>query len=112
LVTFLLAYVFSAKGYLEVSDTAFSVQTATAIIEHGWLDIPRHEGATFRGPDGRSYSKYGIGLALYYVPWIILAHALSWLTGGSAAHLAGFLLSFANIPFALLTLHLFGRCLR
>jgi hypothetical protein len=31
----LLVYMFSAKGYIEVSDTSLSLQTAQAIVTHG-----------------------------------------------------------------------------
>jgi len=40
----LLVYIFSAKGYIEVSDTYSSLQTAQAIVTHGQLDIPYSEG--------------------------------------------------------------------
>ena len=112
LIIFLFIYLFSAKGYLQVSDTAYSVQTADAVVVRGRLDIPHQEAATLQGRDGHSYSKYGIGLPMYYIPWVAVSHALSSVTGFPTATLTGFLLSFANIPFALLTLHLFGRCLR
>ena len=79
----LLVCMFSAKGYIEVSDTAFSLQTAQAIVTHGQLDIPYVEGATLRGPDGRSYSKYGLGLPLYYVPWVAASDALSSFAAGT-----------------------------
>ena len=109
---FFILYFFSAKGYVEVSDTAFSIQTAEAIVTRDKLDIPFQEMGTLKGTDGLSYSKYGIGLALYYVPIVALGHVLSWLTGFPEEHLTGFLISFANIPFALFTLYLFGRCLK
>jgi hypothetical protein len=108
----LLVYIFSAKGYIEVSDTSFSLQTAQAIVAHGRLDIPYSEGATLRGPDGRSYSKYGIGLALYYVPLVVASDALSNFTRLPEPELTGFLISFANIPFGLLALVMFSRLLR
>jgi len=103
---------FSAKGYIEVSDTSFSLQTAQAIVTRGQLDIPYVEGNTLRGPDGRSYSKYGLGLPLYYVPWVAASDALSSFAGLPAHELAEFLLSFANIPFAMLTLVLFAKLLK
>ena len=108
----LLVYIFSAKGYIEVSDTYSSLQTAQAIVTHGQLDIPYSEGATLRGSDGRSYSKYGIGLALYYVPWVAASDGLSKLTGLPGPELTGFLISFANIPFGLLALVMFSMLLR
>lgn len=108
----LLVYIFSAKGYIQVSDTSFSLQTAQAIVTNGHLDIPYVAPYTLRGPDGRSYSKYGIGLALYYVPWVAASDALSSFTGLPVHELTGFLVSFANIPFAMLTLVLFAKLIK
>ena len=109
LVICLVVYLFSAKGFIEVSDTSFSLQTAQAIVARGQLDIPYVKGDTLEGPDGRSYSKYGLGLPLYYVPWVAVSEALSRFTHLPASELTGFLISFANIPFAMLTLILFAR---
>ncbi len=108
----LVIYVFSAKGYLQVSDTSFSVQTAEAIVERGQLDIPYGAGGTLTWRDGRSYSKYGIGLPLYYIPMVAVARPLSRMTGLPNPELTWFLISFANIPFALLTLVFFAKLLR
>ncbi len=108
----LVIYVFSAKGYLQVSDTSFSLQTAEAIVERGQLDIPYGEGGTLTWRDGRNYSKYGIGLALYYVPIVAIAKPLARATGLPAEELNWFLISFANIPFAILTLVFFAKLLR
>jgi hypothetical protein len=107
-----VVYIFSAKGYIEVRDTSFSLQTAQAIVTRGHLDIPYVEGDTLRGPDGRSYSKYGLGLPLYYVPWTAASDALSSFTRLPETELTGFLVSFANIPFAMLTLVLFAKLLK
>ncbi|MGA9720006.1 MAG: hypothetical protein WBQ79_17120 [Acidobacteriaceae bacterium] len=108
----LVIYVFSAKGYLQVSDTSFSVQTAEAIVERGQLDIPYGAGGTLTWRDGRSYSKYGIGLPLYYIPIVAVARPLSRMTGLPNPELTWFLISFSNIPFALLTLVFFAKLLR
>jgi hypothetical protein len=108
----LLVYVFSAKGYIECSDTSFSLQTVQAIVTRGHLDIPYAEGGTLQGPDGRSYSKYGIGLALYYVPWVAASDVLACCTRLPGPELTGFLISFANIPFAMLALVLFAKLLK
>lgn len=107
----LLVYLLSAKGYTEVRDTSLSVQTAESIVTRGHLDVPPCEGATLEGLDGLSYSKYGIGLPLYFVPTVAVSHGLSRLCGLPASELTGFLISFANIPFALLTLLLFMQLL-
>ena len=72
LMVFALVYLFTAKGYLEVSDTFSSLQTAEAIVTQGRLDIPSTVEASLTGTDGRSYSKYGIGLPLAFVPEVVL----------------------------------------
>ncbi len=108
----LLVYVFSAKGYLGVSDTAFSFRTAQAIVSRGQLDIPYAEDYTLKGRDGRSYSKYGVGLPLYFIPFVVAGNALSRVTGRPADDLTGFLISFANIPFAMVGLLAFAKLLR
>ena len=112
LLMFFFLYIISAKGYIEVADTLFSVQTAESIVSNGRLDIPFEANSTLKGVGGLSYSKYGIGLALYYIPIVLTANYVSWATGLPTTHLTGFLISFANIPFALLTLHLFGKTLQ
>ena len=57
-------------------NTTFSLQTAQAIVERGALDIPFVEDFTLRGNNSKSYSKYGIGLALYFVPYVMAGHHL------------------------------------
>ncbi|NBY18666.1 hypothetical protein EBQ74_00075 [bacterium] len=109
---FFVGYLFTCKGYIQVSDTHYSVQTADAIVTRFEIDIPPSEGATLKGLNSNSYSKYGIGLPLYYVPYVGVARLLSWAAGIRVVELTGFLISFANIPFALLAIYLFIRCLR
>jgi hypothetical protein len=108
----LVIYAFSAKGYLQYSDTSFSLQTAEAVVERGQLDIPYGEGGTLTWRDGRSYSKYGIGLPLYYIPIVAVARPLSRVTRLNNPELTWFLISFANIPFAIITLIFFAKLLR
>jgi hypothetical protein len=112
LAIILIVYIITAKGYPEIPDTASSIKTAEAIILHGCLDIPSHRGSTSQGPDGRSYSKYGVGLPIYYLPWVITGQFIHRATGASSAEWNGFLISFSNIPFAILTLYLFAWLLR
>jgi hypothetical protein len=108
----LVIYVFSAKGYVAVPDTGYSIRTAQAIVDRGQLDIPYGEGGTLKAPDGRSYSKYGIGLPLYFVPIVVTGNGLARMTGLSVDEMIGFLISFANIPFALLAVFFFAKLLR
>ena len=112
LVAIALIYLFTAKGYLEVSDTAYSLQTAEAIVLRGRLDIPSESGATMKSADGLNYSKYGIGLGLAYTPLVAFSQLLARATGLPPGELAGFFISFFNVPFGLITLVLFAQLLR
>ncbi len=109
LAAVLAVLAFSARGYVQVADTRYSLQTAERIASTGHLDIEHVEGATLAGRDGRSYSKYGIGLALYYVPFVAVARGAASLAGVPSAQLTGFLISFANVPLAVLALVAFAR---
>jgi hypothetical protein len=108
----LLVYLFSAKGYIDGSDTLYSLGTAQALIDHGRLDIPYAADYTLMSHDGKSYSKYGFGLPMYFVPIVAASDALSRLTHLPPADLAGFFISFADIPFAMLTLVMFAELLK
>ena len=112
LMVIALIYFVTAKGYLEVGDTTYSLQTAEAIVLRGRLDIPPHRGYTMKSADGLSYSKYGIGLGLAYIPVVAFSQLLGRATGLPPGDLAKFFISFFNIPFALITLVLFGQLLR
>lgn len=109
LLVALAVFIFSARGYVQVADTSYSLQTAERLVSSGQLDIAHVEGATLKGPDGRSYSKYGLGLALYYTPIVAMARGTAAIAGLPPAPLAEFLISFANIPMALLALAAFAR---
>jgi hypothetical protein len=111
-VVIALVYLLTAKGYLEVSDTTCSLQTAESIVLRGRLDIPPRPGMTMQSASGLSYSKYGIGLGLAYTPLVAVSQLVGRASGLPPTELAGFLISFFNIPFGLLTLVLFGQLLR
>jgi len=108
----LVMYIFSVKGYLEIPDSFYSLETAQAIATEGHLQIPYSASYTSQGPGSRSYSKYGFGLVLYYLPVVAAGEAVVKGSGGDAALFDGFLLSFANIPFVILALLVFDKLLR
>jgi len=108
----LVVYFFSVKGYLEIPDSFYSLETAQAIATHGQLQIPYSQGYTLQGRDGRSYSKYGFGLALYYLPVVAAGDVLVRGSSSAATLFDGFLLSFANIPFVILALVVLDKLLR
>ena len=107
-----VVYLFTAKGYIEVSDTTYSLQTAEAILDHGQINIPYAQSATLRASDGRSYSKYGFGLPLYFLPFVAVGRTISALTKLPGEEMIWFLISFANIPFVALALLFFAKLLR
>jgi hypothetical protein len=107
-----VVYLFTAKGYIEVSDTTYSLQTAEAILDHGQINIPYADSATLRASDGRSYSKYGFGLPLYYLPFVEVGRTISAVTKLPREEMIWFLISFANIPFVAVALLFFAKLLR
>ncbi len=108
----LVVYAFSAKGHIQVSDTTFSVRTAEAILTSGRLEIAPEGRYTFTASDGRSYSKYGIGLPLYLLPLVAAGRGSAAIAGLPPAEVIGFLISFASIPFSLLSLILLNLLLQ
>jgi hypothetical protein len=112
----LFALIFTAKGHLEVIDTEYSVRTAIAVIETGSMLIapvdprvverfPRIEGTN------KIYSQYGIGLALIFIPAVIIGKFFSLITSIDQRVFIDFILSFYNIPFAMLGLYFFRSIL-
>ena len=119
-----LVYLFTAKGHIEVVDTEYSIRTALSIVDNGKLliDPPAslNEAAVnyFRGisnipnqpeTNGKIYSPYGIGLSIIFIPYVLLSKILGWLTGIELRLILDFILSFYNIPFAILGLYFFHK---
>jgi len=107
-----LLYILSAKGHLEILDTAYSLRTALAIIEEGTMLIdPVDEHVLHKTPvvtkDGKMYSQYGIGLLAIFVPIALVGKVLGSLFGHDQDMIIAFILSFYNVPFALLGLWFF-----
>jgi hypothetical protein len=111
-----LLFLLSAKGHLEIIDTEYSVRTALAIIEQGsmlidvvdplFLEIaPQVEGTD------KIYSQYGLGLAFLFLPIVLTGKVLASLGGIEQRLCIDFLLSFYNIPFAILGLWFFRSIL-
>jgi hypothetical protein len=109
-------FILTAKGHIEIIDTEYSIRTAKAIIEEGTMlidpvlpgvdHIPSVEGTN------KIYSQYGIGLLAIFIPIISLAKLLSFCFGFEEVMLSHFILSFYNIPFALLGLWHFREILK
>jgi hypothetical protein len=110
----ILLFIITAKGHLEIIDTDYSIRTAKAIIEDGTMLIkpidPNHKMPRIEGTE-KIYSQYGIGILAIFVPIIATSKILSLLSGLDEQLLTNFLLSFYNIPFAILGLWHFRRIL-
>ena len=100
-------FMLTAKGHIEIVDTDYSIRTAKAIIEEGTMLIePVHTNnrmPVIAGTD-KIYSQYGIGILAIFVPIVAVAKLLSIASGLNESLVTHFLLSFYNIPFALLAL--------
>ena len=75
-----LIYSLTAKGYLAVPDSEFSLKTAKSIVERNSLTIDAEDferGYVFHTDDGRIYSKYGIGLALLWIPYVLVGKLIA-----------------------------------
>jgi len=96
-----LVYFISAKGSTEITDTYFSLQTSKAIIENHSLAAEGCRGGYCHKSekDGKYYSKYGIGLALIFIPYTLLGKGLALLAALPKEKVTDFLLSFYNIFF-------------
>ena len=111
-----LLFLLSAKGHLQIIDTEYSVRTALAILESGSMLIepvkrdvlefaPKIEGTD------KIYSQYGLGLVVLFLPIVFFGKTLSVLGGIDQRIPIDFLLSFYNIPFAILGLWFFRSIL-
>lgn len=111
-----LLYLLSAKGHLEIIDTEYSVRTALAIVEDGSMLIevvdpqvleiaPKVEGTE------KIHSQYGLGLVVIFLPIVLLGKVLAGIGGLDQRVLIDFLLSFYNVPFAILGLWFFRSIL-
>ena len=109
---FFLLLLFSAKGHLEIIDTEYSVRTALALVEDGSMlidvvcDAALEITPQIPGTD-KIYSQYGIGLVAIFLPIVIVGKLISVALAIDQRIIIDFLVSFYNIPFALLGLYFF-----
>jgi hypothetical protein len=96
-----LCYFLTAKGNIEISDTYFSIQTAKAIVDNHSLSAQGcRPGYCFQSKsDGKLYSRFGLGLAFIFTPFIASAKALAILTNLPTDYLTNLFISFYNIFF-------------
>lgn len=111
-----VVYLLTAKGHIEISDTEYSIRTAISIIENGSLLItPPDKEAVKNFPsiseEGKIYSPYGFGLSLIFIPYILAGKIFSNILNIEQRIVTDFLISFYNLPFAILGLYFFKRIL-
>ncbi|MDD5691525.1 MAG: hypothetical protein PHC37_07540 [Candidatus Omnitrophica bacterium] len=96
-----LIYFLSANGNIEISDTYFSIQTAKAIAaSHSLSAEGCRAGYCYKSKlDGKYYSRYGLGLAFIFTPYVLLAKVISAGAGLPEGQTIDFLISFYNIFF-------------
>ena len=103
-------YILTAKGHLEIIDTEYSVRTAKAILETGSMLIDPVSISTGAKPistiglQNKEYSQYGVGILIIFIPIVALSKLIVLITSIDEQVLTNFLLSFYNIPFAILGL--------
>jgi hypothetical protein len=98
---FTLLYFVTMPGYLQVSDSGFSLRTAEALVHRGTLEIEQtsaSEGYVFVR-DGRAFSKFGVGLALIWAPFVAVADVVARVTGLPAEFVTHFIVSTYSIFF-------------
>ena len=111
-----LLFLLTAKGHLAVIDSEYSVRSAISILEEHSLLIDLVDPSTLEilpdieGTD-KIYSQYGIGLIAIFFPFVCLGKLFSLITGLDQRIIIDFLLSFYNIPFALLGLFFYRSIL-
>ena len=111
-----LLMLFSAKGHLEIIDTEYSVRTAIALVEDGsmLIDVVDDEALEvtpkIHGTD-KIYSQYGLGLVAIFLPIVIVGKLISTALAIDQRIVIDFLVSFYNVPFAILGLYFFRSIL-
>jgi hypothetical protein len=87
-----LAYLLTAGGTLGTGDASATFALARSIVDRGRVDVPRDQSLdAWRGPDGRYYLPFGIGQALYDVPFLVAGRVALGVAGVPAAQQEPFL---------------------
>lgn len=99
---FTLLYGVTMPGYLQISDSEFSLKTAQALVQRGTFELepdPAKAGYMFIREDGRAFSKFGVGLALIWTPFVALARGIAPITGMPTEFVTHFVVSTYSIFF-------------
>ncbi len=111
-----LIFFLTAKGHLEIIDTEYSVRTALAITEEASMlieavdptvleNVPKVDGTD------KIYSQYGLGLIVIFLPLVLAGKVMASIVQIDQRIPIDFVLSFYNIPFAILGLWFFRSIL-
>lgn len=107
-----LAITFAGHG--SFVDENLIMQVVDSIAQRGSLEAMEGFQA-LEGPDGKWYSRYGIGFPLLMLPWYYLGEVLYWLFGASPVFFRGahfFACLWGNLVITALTGVLFYRICR
>ena len=111
-----LILILSAKGHLEIIDTEYSVRTALALIEDGSMLIDAVDPVVLEiapkiNETDKIYSQYGLGLVAIFLPIVSVGKLISLILAIDQRIIIDFLISFYNIPPAILGLYFFRSIL-
>lgn len=102
------------EGAITVSDGHSMYETTKAFVERGEIDVPADAGV--RGPDGKHYSKYGVGLPAISILPYALARPVARSLGGSRGEILSQAAVSVTIPLItaalVVALYLLARRLR
>ena len=106
-------YFITAKGHIEIIDTEYSIRTAVAFLDNNSLLIEPPDKSIYNiSNDNNSfkiYSKYGIGVWILFIPFVIAGKVLSFIFSIEESLTIGFTLSFVSTIFGVLGLWFFKK---
>lgn len=106
-------YFITAKGHIEIIDTEYSIRTAIAFLNNNSLLIEPPDKSIYNIADDNNsfkiYSKYGIGVWILFIPFVIAGKVLSFILSIEERLALGFSLSFVSTIFGVLGLWFFKK---
>ncbi|HQH70700.1 MAG TPA: hypothetical protein PK360_01340 [bacterium] len=108
------ALALSFAGHGSSVDENLIIQVTESLVEHGELTVANMFQA-LPGPDGKYYSRYGIGFPVVMIPFYLLGTGLDWLFPRTYAFFGNarfFAMLWGNLLITVLTGWLFYRLCR
>ena len=94
---FLFLYVFTSQGSIQSSDGMSMFKVTESIVERGSLAVKSEREDIFKtSSDGKKYSKYGIGMSVFAVPFYLIGFLLSKVISENPFFVKQFVSSFFN----------------